>query len=326
MTGFSNRALFFGREAVRTAGDAGKVSLELFKVMVPILVIVKVLKEYGLIGRLAAPLEPLMSLMGLPAETGLVWATGMVNNIYGAIVVYASLVGDGLTLTTAQVSVLSVVILIAHSLPVETKITQKCGAGLWSQVALRFFSALACGALLHGLFSATGLLAGPSRVLFKAEPADVSLLSWAVGEAGNLAAIYCIILALLVLMRALRALRVTELMEWALAPLLRLVGIGRRAASITVVGLALGITYGSGLILHEIRSGKIGQKDVFASVSLMSLSHALVEDTLLFVLIGADVYVVLLGRLAFSLLVTALLVRVVLPKIRAGKSGLAKIP
>src|SRR6056297_3709592 len=98
--------------------EACQVSLRLFRVMIPILIGVKMLQEAGLIVYLAKPLNPVMQIMGLPGETGLIWATAMVNNLYSGIIVFLSL-ADSMQLSTAQVTILSTVMLVAHALPVE---------------------------------------------------------------------------------------------------------------------------------------------------------------------------------------------------------------
>ena len=121
--------------------------------------------------------------------------------------------------------------------------------------------------------------------------------------------IACVIAALVGTMRALDALGVTRLFEAALMPFLRLMGIGGGAATITVIGLVMGLAYGGGLILHDVQKGKVAQSDVFSAISLMSLSHALIEDTLLMYLIGATMWGTFVGRLAFSLIVVAALSR-----------------
>jgi len=310
---------------VRAFKDAVRICIDLFKVMIPVIIVVKALKEFGLISYLAAPLAPAMRLVGLPGEMGLVWATAIVNNIYSGLVVYAELARDSGALTTAQVTVLATMMLIAHNIPVEGKITQKCGVGLWGQVCIRMLGALVCGALMHGLFQAFDLFGSPSSLAFEAKPESGSLLAWSGEQAVNLCMIFGVILALLVLMRLLTLFRITDLMEGLLSPLLRFMGIGRRAATITIIGLVMGIAYGGGLIIHEVKGGGISRRDVFSSLSLMGLSHALVEDTLLMLLIGASWWGVLVGRLVFSLAAVAVLSRLVAPKLDEPKSLLARI-
>ena len=291
--------------------DAFAASVELFKVMIPIIIGVKILQELGLISYLAWPLEPVMSLVGLPAEMGLVWATALINNIYTGIIVLASLVGDH-PLTGAQATVLAVLMLVGHGLPVECAIARKSGARFLFQCFMRLVGAFAFAWMLHVIYDATGTLQGPAMMLFRPETStDPSLADWAIGQGWNLLSIFVIILALLAVMRLLQAIRVIELMNRLLRPVLDLIGIGPKASAITVIGLTMGLSYGGGLIINEAKSGTVGKEDIFYSLTLMGLCHSLIEDTLLLMLIGGHVSGILWARLIFSLLTMAGIVQIV---------------
>ena len=296
--------------------DSFSASVELFKVMIPIIIGVKILQELGLISYLAWPLKPVMSLVGLPAEMGLVWATALINNIYTGIIVLASLVGDH-PLTGAQATVLAVLMLVGHGLPVECAIARKSGARFLFQCIMRLVGAFAFAWALHLIYDATGTLQSPAMMLFRPEAtADPSLADWAVGQGWNLLSIFVIILALLAVMRLLQAIRVIDLMNRLLRPVLNLIGIGPKASAITVIGLTMGLSYGGGLIISEAKSGNVGREDVFYSLTLMGLCHSLIEDTLLLMLIGGHVSGILWARLIFSLLAMVGIVQIVrrLPK------------
>jgi hypothetical protein len=288
------------------------VSYTLFRVMIPVLIVVKALKELGLIKYLAVPLEPVMSVVGLPAEMGLVWATAMLNNIYSSMVVLLTLVDDH-PITTAQATVLGTMILVAHSLPVELKIAQKSGPRLLFQGFTRIAAALLAGWALHLVYSTTGLLQGPVEILLSpgagAASENETIPAWALAQARNLASIFGIIVGLLLLMRILERFRVTEIMDRLLRPLLRLMGIGPKASTIAIIGVTLGISYGGGLIIREARSGRIDKKDVFSSLTLMGLIHSLFEDTMLMVMVGGHLSGLLLARALLAVSVVALLVR-----------------
>ncbi len=75
---------------------------------------------------------------------GLVWATAMVTNLYGGIVVFASLAPEA-HLTVAQITVLTTMMLVAHALPVELRIAQKAGSRLHAMAFLRIAGALTLG-------------------------------------------------------------------------------------------------------------------------------------------------------------------------------------
>jgi hypothetical protein len=296
--------------------DALSASLELFKVMIPILVAVKILQEMGLIQYLALPLEPVMKLVGLPAEMGIVWASALINNIYTGMIVLASLVGDT-PLTSAQATVLGVLLLVGHALPVECAIARKSGARFLFQVVSRLIGAFILAWLLHMIYSATGTLQGSATMLFTPENGgDPTIMAWVISQIKNMASIVLIIFTLMSIMRILQAIRVIDLMNRLLRPVLSLIGIGPKASAITVIGLTMGLSYGGGLIINEAKNGNVGKEDIFYSLTLMGLCHSLIEDSLLIMLIGGHISGVLWGRLVFSLIAMAGIVQLVrrLPK------------
>ena len=290
--------------------EALSVTRDLFKIMIPIIVVVKVLQEWGVIALLADPLSGIMGYVGLPGSMGLVWATAMVNNIYSGIIVYASLAPQE-SLTAAQTTVLATMILVAHSLPVELEIVRKSGPKLWFQALMRMGSAFVLGMILHHVYAWGGWLSQKSVLLIGVDAGAQDLVAWGIGQMRNLAWIFVIILGLLVLMRVLSALGITRLLIGLLGPLLRLLGIGKEAAPLTIVGMIMGIGYGGGLILHEVRQKRVGQRDIFFALSLMGLSHSLIEDTLLMVSLGGGLSGILVGRVLFSLIFIFGLVRFV---------------
>jgi hypothetical protein len=295
--------------------DAARVSLTLYKIMIPIIIGVKICTQFDLVRYLSAPLSPVMELLGLPGAMGLAWATAMLSNLYGGMAVFVAVLPQTGELSQAQVTVLGVVMLIAHNLIQEGAVTKRCGAGFWTQNLIRLGGAFACGLILHWIFTAGHFLAAPAPVLWAPPPDEPGLLLWAFSQVKSLAFIGCVIFALMALMRTLTAFGLTRFMEAALMPLLRLLGIGSKAATITIIGLTLGIGYGGGLIIHEVEHGAIPKRDVFAAVTLMSLSHALIEDTILMTLIGASPVGTLAGRLVFSLAAAAALSRLLGPRL-----------
>jgi hypothetical protein len=280
--------------------------------MIPVIIVVKILNEFDVIRYIAIPLSPAMSIVGLPAEMGLVWATAMLNNIYGGIIVMLSLSATA-SLTAAQTTVLGVMVLVAHTLPVELRIAQKSGARILFQGISRIGSALLLGMLLNLTFSSLGMFQGPASIMLAGQGAVQSkgIVDWMLSEAGRLLWILAIIAGLVAMMRILRAMGAIRLIDMILRPILRLLGIGPKASAITVIGLTLGLAYGGGLIIQEARSGEIGPKDVFFCLTLMGLAHSLIEDTLLIVTIGGQLGGILLARVAYALIVVMLIVKVV---------------
>lgn len=290
--------------------EAFVISWRLFKIMIPIIIAVKVLQELGGIGYLGDMLSPVMRLVGLPGSMGLVWATAIVSNLYGGVLVFFTL-APGEPITVAQITVLGLMMLVAHNLPIELRITQKAGVRLRFMLALRMGCAFLFGWLLFRFYLWGGWLQGPHHTLWVPPVEDSSLPTWVFGQLRDLAFIFFIIFSLLLLMRILTRIGITQIMIRCLNPVLRLLGIGPSATTITIVGMTLGIAYGGGLIIQEAVSGHTDRRDVLFCLSLMGLCHSIIEDTLVIAIFGGHFSGIFWVRIVLSLLVIFLLVKLV---------------
>ena len=277
--------------------------------MVPISILTKLLQECGGVEVIAQCLGPVMEWVGLPGSMGLVWASAILTNLYGGVVAFAAL-APAHELTVAQVTVLSTIILVAHALPIELRIAQKAGTRFRIMILIRVLGALLLGFILNQLYTQTGWLQEPAQCLWTLTASDPTWKAWALNELHTYLIIFAIIVALLLLLRILEAIGVIDLLTRLLNPLLVQLGIGREAAPLTMIGMTMGITYGGGLIIKESQSGRIGSRDVFFSLTLLGLAHSLIEDTLVVLALGAHTSGVLWARLLFSILVVALMVRI----------------
>lgn len=292
-----------------------RTSAELFKIIVPISILTRFLEEWGVIDQIGLWLAPVMELVGLPGQLGLVWATALVTNIYGGMVVFAS-VAPGLDLTVAQVTVLGTMLLVAHGLPVELRIAQKAGTRLRAMALIRISGALILGGLLNFSYQVTGTLQQLNQAFWVPPRVDPTWSAWTFAELRNMLMIFLIILGLMTLLRVLQKLGISDLMTRLLEPVLAWLGMRREAAPVTIIGMTLGLSYGGGLIIQEARSGRLTPRDVFASIALMGLCHSIFEDTLVVMVLGAHVSGIFWGRLLFSLAAVFLLARLlnVLPQ------------
>ena len=280
----------------------------LLKVMVPALLVVKALDMLGGNAVLAGWLSPVMTLVGLPDSLGLVWAATLLSNIYAGLVVFFALAADT-PVTAAQATVLGTMMLVAHSLPVEGAVAKAAGVSWRATLLIRLVGAVVLGALLNLVYQGTGGLDRPLALPWQAPAVAPTLAGWALDQLQTLAWILVIIATLMAILRLLRYLGIERLIHAVLVPALRLIGIRGEAANITVIGVTLGLTFGAGLLLKEVRSGALTRRDVFLTLSFLGLCHSLIEDTLLILLMGADLSGILWARLLFALVVIRLLSR-----------------
>ncbi|HSH47701.1 MAG TPA: nucleoside recognition domain-containing protein [Halomonas sp.] len=292
----------------RLVAEALGVYFTLLKILVPALVIVKGLQMLGAVEWLGAVLSPLMGWLGLPDVMGVVWAATLLTNIFTGLVVLFEVAGDT-PLTVVQATVLGSLLLVGHSLPVEGAVARRAGVPWSVTVLLRVGGALLLGALIHYGYGLGGWGEQTARLIWRPEPGPDTLSAWAWAQLQTLAMIFVIIFLLLVLLRLLRYLRLERLIHLALTPLLRLLGIGRAAANVTVIGFMLGLSYGAGLVIRDVDAGVMNRRDSFLALCFLGLCHSVIEDTLLILLLGADVIGVLWVRIVFAVIVIALLSR-----------------
>ncbi len=278
--------------------------------MIPVSIAVKILKELGLVSIAGDLLAPLMKLVGLPGDYGLVWATSIITNMYGGLIVFFSIFPSS-PITVAQVTVLGAMILVAHTFPIELAIARKAGVRVRATFTLRFFGAMALGALINLAYSLLNIHQGKLALTWIPKEEPSTLGAWALSELRNYLFIILIITAMILVMNLLKRIGVINRLNNLLAPVLKLIGLSERAAPVTVIGLTLGISYGGGLIIKEARSGKLDRKDIFFSLSLMCLTHSLIEDTILMAAIGGALSGILLGRILFTVIIMLLLTRLV---------------
>ncbi|WP_372712915.1 nucleoside recognition domain-containing protein, partial [Ilyobacter sp.] len=61
--------------------DSINISYKLLKIMLPVSILVKILSHFGIIETISRGISPVMGIMGLSGEMGIVWATAMTTNI-----------------------------------------------------------------------------------------------------------------------------------------------------------------------------------------------------------------------------------------------------
>ena len=289
----------------RILKETGKTSWILFKIMIPISIAVKIIQELNLLPYVGKLLAPLMNLVGLPGETGLIWASALIVNIYGGILTYLSLVSSsGLSLSSAQLTVLLTMILVAHTFPVELQIARKAGIKMIVMFLIRFVMAMVLGGLIFQIYRFFNLFQDPAPIPQIIPPKNTTLLQWILGELQNYATILLFIFSLLLILELLKVTHIIGYINRLLYPVLKILGIGKEVVPIAVVGLTLGISYGGAIIIKEVNEGKASRRDVFYALTLMGLCHSMIEDTLLMIAMGGKISGVLFARIIFALFVS----------------------
>lgn len=293
---------------------SGRMFFAVAKIMAPVMLAVEAAQRWGLIDALGRVIAPGMALLNLPPEAGLVWISNVFMGVYGGIAVLIA-VSSSMDLTTGQLNALCAMMLIAHSIPVEQAIVRAAGASFSATAGLRLGVALLYGGAIAWVSRLTGVLTEPvslawlqGSTLIKGAAED-SYWAWIQSTAATMLMLLIIIFALAFLLDALEHLGITRRITALLSPLLRLSGLDSRVTPVTTVGVLLGLTYGGALIIDAAKKHNLDARTRLLALAWLSLSHGLIEDTILMLALGANVWVALVGRLIITMLIVALLAR-----------------
>jgi len=281
------------------------VAVPLFKILIPFVFIIKLLEMIGAITLISKIFAPFMSIIGLPPELGIVWVTAFIVNIYAALVLLINLI-PGLEVTVAQITILTTAILICHNLLIECAISKSAGISFIYTFVFRILSAFLTCLIMHHIYKYFNFLQEPYSTLFTIEPLREGFFYWIQDQAINLSYVLLIVIIMVTILQILKEIGVENFLKKILVPPLKLFGIGKDAMNIIIVGMIIGLQFGGGILIKEVRTGKIDKQSVFLSVSMLNLVHAMIEDTILMLAVGGHYSSVIFARIIFGLLLSLL--------------------
>jgi len=287
----------------KIATDIKEICIPLYKILIPFVFIIKVLEISGAIEFTAKILEPLMSFVGLTPELGLVFVTAFLINIYAALVLFVNIL-PGIDVSVAEITILTTMILVAHNLPIECTICKAAGISVIYTASLRLISAFALGFILKLIYFNFGFLTETFQTFFTVKPPPENNWYWFLDQFTTLVYIFFLVCLMATILEILKIIGVEKLFEKVFMPPLRLFGIQKEAMNIIIVGMFIGIQFGGGMLIKEVKKGTIDKQSIFLSVSLLNLLHAMIEDTILMALVGGHISGILIARVIFSLVLS----------------------
>lgn len=116
----------------------------LARVIVPVYLAVTFLKHTPVMGWVAGLFEPLMKFFGLPGEASLALVLGKVLNLYAALGAISSLELNG-----REITIIATMLLLSHSLPVESAVSGQTGVSAALMTVFRIGISVVAGIILN---------------------------------------------------------------------------------------------------------------------------------------------------------------------------------
>jgi hypothetical protein len=217
-------------------------------------------------------------------------------NIYAGIAVAAPL-----GLSPYQWTVLAVFLGVCHSMVVESAIMAKIGLSYTYSVVLRVVGA--CLTVIPVLLMPASWFNSAQRVNEVATKHYAGFGDLLLHSLWNATLLSCkVILLISLIIVCMDLLKSTRLMQ---------AHLGKVNTSFSIIaGQLLGITYGAGILLREASRGTLSRKDIFFIGTFLMICHSIIEDVLLFVLFGANYWVIIGVRVTAAVVISFVLLQV----------------
>lgn len=267
----------------------------IIKLIIPMYILADVLFYYNVLSHIAFIFEPITSILSLPVETSLAIISGMFLNLYAAIA-FAAL----LDLTPKEWTILAIYLGICHSLIVEGAIVKKLGFSYLYSNILRVASGLSIGYLSTYLPDSLFSQVSTAHNLTSAHYNTMMelLFNSAYNAIVLTIKIIAIITTLIFIMDFIKQLPFIQNSKKNIS---KSFSMG--------IGTFLGITYGAGLLIQEAKNQSMHQKDLFYVVTFLMICHAIIEDTLLFAIFGANITIIIVVRTIAAIIIAYILTK-----------------
>ena len=274
-----------------------KTSWWLLKIMLPISLAVRLLQYYGVIEWCAQWLNPVFQYLGLPGASAIAFLTGASVTTYACLAVMMSM-----ALTMRQATIIAIMVLICHALPLECTVVKKVGSKPFRMGLIRIAGAFMAALYLNMVLPEMNAPFGHVTASDVTITLGSVLQEWLISSVKLVIMIMGIIYSLTVVQRMMDDLGLMYQLVRPIQPLMRFFGLPRNAAYLWLVGNVLGISYGSAMMISLEESGQITKEEANEVNYHLIMNHSMLEDTMVFATAGVSAVWILSTRILFALL------------------------
>jgi hypothetical protein len=267
------------------------------KIVLPISLAIALVQWLGWLSKIDFILNPLMNVLHLPPQAALPLVTGMVTNIYAVIALITVL-----PFSAEQATLIAVFSLIAHNLLGEGLIQHKSGVSFPKAIMIRIGLAALTTYLVSLFFKNTSASIGASSLLTTSAPLLEYLQGWALSSLYLVLKILGLIILIMVVLEFSRSMGWVDRSINFVRPLTRVLGLSDRTAIMWAAANIFGLLYGGAVIVEEAKKGTFSSDELARLHISIGTNHSMIEDPLLFVLIGLNAFWLWIPRLLMAII------------------------
>ncbi|MFZ4455736.1 MAG: nucleoside recognition domain-containing protein [Bacteroidales bacterium] len=276
-----------------------RLGLFLLKMILPISLTVRLLDYYGILSFLAQYLTPVFQHIGLSGNTAIVFLTSMFLPLYAPIAIVTSM-----AITMREATILALMCLVSHNLLVETAIQKSTGSSFIKMFVMRVSMSFVIAFVLNSIMPHEGYKAWMvTTSLAKTDSIFQVLELWLFSSIKLSLLIISIITVLMFVQRLLLEYKLLEPFAKSLSPLMKLFGLPKVVGFSWIVGNVVGLAYGGAIMIEEVQEGRLSTKDSDLLNHHLAINHSMVEDNLLFIVLGISAWWIIITRLIFAFIV-----------------------
>ena len=273
--------------------------LWVLKLLLPISFLTAFLEWTGWLYQVEFLFRPVMGLIHLPALAALPLLIAIIAGFYGGIAAMTAL-----PFTLDQMTLVSIFILICHSLIQEGFIQGKSGLSPWAATFSRLGTALIT-ILVVGLFfeNTSSPSAGVHSLQTLSRPFGLFLTEWSLATLNLSAKIFIILVGFSILLEICKAMGWIDPLIRFLSPLWRFLGLSKKAGVLWIMGGVFGLIYGAAMIVEEVNASRVSPEEVKKLQLSIGIQHSVIEDPLLLSSLGLSVFWIVVPRLVAAIAV-----------------------
>jgi len=277
-----------------------QVSWKLLRVFIPVSILTYSLKEFGILSYIEPYLKPYMSYFGLPGNAVLTLLVGLFNFVYAAIGTM-----QAIQLDARQITIIGVMVGIAHNVIVEAAILKEIKMVNWGIIPFRIIIALIAGYILNLILPQN--MGNIEIISSHNNINEISISEMLFSVLKTSLKVIIILFVLNILYELVMIWDYRHNIKKQLGFVTKIMGFSEAAFTAWSVGFLIGTFYGIGIMYNLIKDGKLSHKDMSLVSLWINIAHAIIEDCYIFAIIGGNFFYIAFARVIIAFIIIRLI-------------------